>query len=41
VLPPGRHRLIAVPATGDHVPIPGAIRDTITISVQAPDTTHA
>jgi hypothetical protein len=40
VLPPGPHRLIAVPATGDHVPIAGATRDTINIIVQGADSTQ-
>ncbi len=34
-LPPGPHRLIAVPATGDHVPIKGATRDTVNIEVRS------
>jgi hypothetical protein len=34
-LPVGKHRLIAVPATGDHVPIKGARRDTVNIEVKA------
>lgn len=32
-LAPGAHRLIAVLATGDHVPLAGATRDTITVSI--------
>lgn len=32
-LAPGSHRLIAVLATGDHVPLAGASRDTITVSM--------
>lgn len=34
-LPAGMHRLIAVPATGDHVPIKGATRDTVNIDVKS------
>jgi hypothetical protein len=33
---PGRHRLIAVLAWGDHVPVAGASRDTITIEMLPP-----
>ena len=33
---PGRHRLIAVLAWGDHVPVTGASRDTIMIEMVAP-----
>ena len=32
-LAPGTHRLIAVLATGDHVPLAGASRDTITVTM--------
>ncbi len=35
-LAPGRHRLIAVLAWGDHVPVTGASRDTITIEMVSP-----
>lgn len=35
-LAPGRHRLIAVLAWGDHVPVAGASRDTITVEMLAP-----
>jgi hypothetical protein len=34
-LPAGKHRLIAVPATGDHIPIKGARRDTLNIEVKS------
>lgn len=37
-LPAGEHRLIAVPTTSDHMPIKGALRDTLTIEVKAPVT---
>lgn len=33
---PGAHRLIAVLASGDHVPVSGATRDTIVIEVIPP-----
>lgn len=36
VLAPGRHRIIAVAASGDHVPVAGAIRDTVMFEVRAP-----
>ena len=36
VLAPGTHRIIAVAAWGDHVPVAGAVRDTVTIEVPAP-----
>jgi hypothetical protein len=32
-LPPGRHRIIAVFASGDHVPMPSVARDTVTVIV--------
>lgn len=35
-LAPGRHRLIAVLAWGDHVPVAGATRDTITVEMIPP-----
>ncbi len=35
-LPPGKHRLISVPASGDHVPIKGARHDTLNIEVRPP-----
>lgn len=35
-LAPGRHRLIAVLAWGDHVPVAGATRDTITVEMVPP-----
>ena len=34
-LPAGMHRLIAVPATGDHIPVKGAKRDTLNIEVKS------
>lgn len=34
-LPAGMHRLIAVPATGDHIPTRGATRDTLNIEVKS------
>lgn len=34
-LPPGKHRLIAVAATSDHIPIKGARRDTLNIEVKS------
>lgn len=37
-LAPGRHRLIAVLAWGDHVPVTGASRDTITVEMVPPGT---
>ncbi len=36
-LGPGSHRLIAVLATGDHVPLAGARRDTIRVEGISPD----
>jgi hypothetical protein len=36
VLSPGSHRIIAVAAWGDHFPVVGAGRDTLTIEVPAP-----
>ena len=33
-LPPGPHRIIAIFATGDHVPMAGAGRDTVTVIVR-------
>ncbi len=36
VLTPGKHRIIAVAAWGDHVPVAGAVRDTVTFEVAAP-----
>lgn len=36
VLAPGTHRIIAVAAWGDHFPVLGAGRDTLTITVRAP-----
>ncbi len=35
VLAPGTHRIIAVAAWGDHVPVKGAVRDTVTFAVRA------
>jgi hypothetical protein len=35
VLAPGKHRIIAVAAWGDHVPVKGAIRDTVEFEVRA------
>ena len=35
-LAPGRHRLIAVLAWGDHVPVTGAARDTIMVEMVSP-----
>lgn len=34
-LAPGKHRIIAVAAWGDHVPVKGAIRDTVEFEVRA------
>lgn len=36
VLTPGTHRIIAVAAWGDHFPVPGVGRDTLTIEIRAP-----
>ncbi len=36
-LAPGRHRLIAVLAWGDHVPVEGASRDTIFVDLVSPN----
>lgn len=33
VLTPGKHRIIAVAAWGDHVPVAGAVRDTVMVEV--------
>ncbi|MFZ5623472.1 MAG: DUF4399 domain-containing protein [Gemmatimonadota bacterium] len=33
---PGKHRLIAVLAWGDHVPMKGVMADTVTFTVKAP-----
>jgi hypothetical protein len=33
-LAPGRHRIIAVFASGDHVPMPSVARDTVTVIVR-------
>lgn len=33
-LPPGRHRIIAVFASGDHVAMPSVARDTVTVIVR-------
>ncbi|MGH7546036.1 MAG: DUF4399 domain-containing protein, partial [Gemmatimonadota bacterium] len=35
-LSPGSHRIIAVLAYGDHVPMPDVAADTVAIFVQAP-----
>jgi hypothetical protein len=35
-LAPGRHRLIAVLAWGDHVPVANALRDTIFVEMLVP-----
>lgn len=35
VLAPGKHRIIAVAAWGDHVPVKGAVRDTVEFEVRA------
>jgi len=35
VLAPGKHRIIAVAAWGDHVPVKGAVRDTAEFEVRA------
>lgn len=35
-LAPGTHRLIAVLAWGDHVPVAGAARDTVVLTIEAP-----
>jgi hypothetical protein len=35
VLPAGKHRVIAVAAWGDHIPVAGAIRDTVTFEVRS------
>jgi hypothetical protein len=35
VLSPGTHRIIAVAAWGDHVPVAGARRDTVTFEVRS------
>jgi hypothetical protein len=35
VLAPGKHRIIAVAAWGNHVPVAGAMRDTLMIEVPA------
>jgi hypothetical protein len=35
VLTPGTHRIIAVAAWGDHVPVAGARRDTVTFEVRS------
>lgn len=35
VLAPGPHRIIAVAASGDHVPVVGAVRDTLQFVVKA------
>ncbi len=34
VLAPGKHRIIAVVAWGDHVPVKGAVRDTVEFEVR-------
>lgn len=33
-LPPGSHRIIAIFAAGDHVPMPAVLRDTVTVIVR-------
>lgn len=33
-LPPGEHRIIAIVAWGDHVPVTGAVRDTLRVVVR-------
>lgn len=33
-LPPGRHRIVAIFASGDHVPMPSVARDTVTVVVR-------